>query len=46
MKTVEIHWLPDVEEHDDPAAASYLGLIYPDPRVAEVVAQLRQAPIV
>ena len=39
----EIKWLPDVEEHDFPAAASYLGLIYGDDRVAEIVAALRKA---
>ena len=45
-KVNEINWLPDVEEHDYPAAESYLGLIYPEDRVAEIIAKLRIAPIV
>jgi hypothetical protein len=45
-KVVEISWLPDVEEHDYPAAASYLLIIYGEDRVAEVVAALKKAPIV
>lgn len=44
--TKEITWLPDVEEHDYPAADSYLRLIYSDDKVAEVVAALRKAPLV
>ena len=42
----EITWLPDVEEHDYPAAESYLRLIYADEKVAEVVTALRKAPLV
>ncbi|MCX7170569.1 MAG: hypothetical protein NTY41_09855 [Proteobacteria bacterium] len=45
-KVNEINWLPDVEEHDYPAAESYLRLIYPEERVAEIIARLRNAPIV
>ena len=41
----EIRWLPDVEDHDFPAAESYLLLLYPPQRVSEIVAALRQAPI-
>ena len=44
--TNEITWLPDVEEHDYPAADSYLRLIYTDEKAAEVVATLRKAPLV
>jgi disulfide oxidoreductase YuzD len=36
-------WLPDVEEHDYPAAASYLSLIYPGKQAATIVARLRSA---
>ena len=39
-------WLPEPEEHDYPAAATYLGLIYPDKKVAKLVARLRAAPVV
>lgn len=44
-KAVEIQWLSKPEEHDYPAAGSYLGLIY-DPRtVAGLVGKLRRAPM-
>jgi len=39
-------WLPDVEEHDYPAAESYLILIYPAQRAAGLVAELRAAALV
>ncbi len=42
----EIKWLPEVEEHDYPAAASYLSLLYTERRVAKMVASLRTAAIV
>jgi hypothetical protein len=38
---LQIHWLPDVEEHDYPAAQSYLRILCPDDRAAEIVAKLR-----
>ncbi len=40
-----IHWLSDVERHDYGAAASYLGLIYPDARVRDTVARLRRTKV-
>lgn len=45
-KTTEINWLFDVEEHDYPAAASYLCILYPEEQVAEMLAKLRTAPLV
>lgn len=42
----EIRWLPEEEEHDYPAADSYLRIIYADDRVAEMVAKLRTAATV
>lgn len=42
----EINWLPDVEEHDYPAAASYLSIIYNPDKVAEIILNLKAAPIV
>ncbi len=42
----EIKWLPDVEEHDYPAAESYLRLLYSEDRVAEMVARFRSAGVV
>jgi hypothetical protein len=42
----EIKWLADVEEHDYPAAASYLGIIYSEDRVCEIMARFRSAAIV
>jgi hypothetical protein len=41
-----IRWLPDAEEHDFPAAESYLSLIYAEERAAKMVAQLRAARVV
>ena len=42
----QINWLAEVEEHDYPAAASYLALLYDEKRVAGLVKRLRAAPIV
>lgn len=42
-KTPPIRWLPAPEEHDYPAAASYLSLIAPPQAVAELVTRLRSA---
>ncbi|MDD5410774.1 MAG: hypothetical protein PHF31_05070 [Methylobacter sp.] len=42
----EIKWLPDVEEHDYPAAESYLRLLYNDDRVAEIMIRFRNSAIV
>ena len=39
-------WLPDAEEHDFPAAESYLALIYSGKRAAKIVARLKGAGIV
>lgn len=39
------HWQQDPEEHDYPAAASYLSLLLPPDSVTAVVAELRGAPI-
>jgi hypothetical protein len=44
-KQPSIIWLPVPEEHNYPAAGSYLSLIYPPVLVDKVVAELRQAPI-
>jgi hypothetical protein len=38
-------WLADAEEHDFPAAESYLSLIYSGKRAAELTAKLRAANI-
>jgi hypothetical protein len=40
-----INWLSDVEEHNYPAAESYLSIIYGRKRVVGVVAELRRAPV-
>lgn len=42
----KIKWLSDVEEHDYPAAESYLRIIYSEERVSEFIAELRIAAIV
>ena len=38
-----ILWLDDVEEHDYPAAESYLRLLYDDKRTKKIVKSLRKA---
>lgn len=42
----EIQWLQEVEDHNYPAAASYLSIIYPESEVSEMIARFRKAPIV
>ncbi len=41
----EIKWLDTPEEHDYPAAESYLNLIYDSQTVAILIDQLRHAPM-
>jgi hypothetical protein len=45
MERTKISWLDVPEEHDFPAAASYLNLIYGDKAVADMVQRLRDAPL-
>lgn len=45
MTKTEILWLPDVEDHDYPAASSYLSLLFPQDIVAETEHGLRMADI-
>ena len=45
-KVEEINWLAEVEEHDYPAAASYLSLLYDEDQVAKMVVLFRRAPVV
>jgi len=44
-KKVEIKWLKEPQEHDYPAAASYLSLIYDDKQAASLVEKLRRATV-
>ena len=39
-------WLADVEEHNYPAAESYLSLIFSDKKTKKLVTQLRDATVV
>ena len=41
-----IQWLPDAEDHDYPAAGSYLRLLHSDDQVTGLLERLKQAPIV
>lgn len=41
-----VKWLSDVEDHDYPAAESYLGLLHGAARVAEIMKGLKGAPVV
>jgi disulfide oxidoreductase YuzD len=45
-KVKNIKWLADAEEHDYPAAASYLTLLYSEDRVVQMIASFRSASIV
>jgi hypothetical protein len=45
-KIKDIEWLPDVEEHNYPAAESYLKILYSEDRVAEMMARFRSVAIV
>ena len=44
-KDADIQWLSEPEEHDYPAAGSYLRLIYDERTAASLVQQLRRAPM-
>lgn len=44
-KQVQIQWLEEPEDHDYPAAESYLSLLYEEKIAAGYVAKLRHAPI-
>lgn len=44
-KPATILWLDQPEDHDYPAAQSFLGLIFDEHRVAELVQRLRAAPM-
>jgi hypothetical protein len=41
----EIMWLPEPEDKNYPAAASYLSLIYDTTTVKEIIKKLKKAPI-
>ena len=42
---IDIQWYPEPEDHDYPAAESYLSLLYDEKTVAAGVEQLRRAPV-
>jgi len=42
---IEINWLADAQDHDYPAAGSYLSLLFDETAAAKYVDQLRKAPI-
>jgi hypothetical protein len=44
-KRVEIKWLSEPEEHDYPAAQSYLSLLYDEQAARSHVENLRHAPV-
>ena len=44
-KQADIRWLTKPEEHDYPAAKSYLSLIYDERTAAGFVQRLRRAPV-
>jgi hypothetical protein len=44
-RSVKIQWLAGPEEHDYPAAASYLNLLYDGKQVSRFIAALQAAPV-
>jgi hypothetical protein len=42
-KNIKINWLPEPEEHDYPAAMSYLSIIYDETTAVNFAAKLRTA---
>jgi len=44
-RTHEPSWLPEPEEHNYPAALSYLSLLFDDATTAKYVGQLKTAPM-
>ncbi|MBO9537049.1 hypothetical protein [Herbaspirillum sp.] len=40
-----IQWMAEPEDHDYPAAQSYLNLLYDDAKAASYAEQLRKAPV-
>jgi hypothetical protein len=44
-KEIGIKWLGNPEDHDYPAAASYLSMLYDEPTVAAHIDKLKGAPI-
>jgi hypothetical protein len=45
MKNIDIKWFNEPEEHDFPAAESYLSLLFDRPTTRKYVKQLKRAPI-
>jgi hypothetical protein len=41
----KVQWKQEPDDHDYPAAASYLSLVWTEPVVTAIVAELRAAPI-
>jgi hypothetical protein len=44
-RSVKIHWLAGPEDHDYPAAQSYLKLIYDDKQIRRFIAALKAASV-
>jgi hypothetical protein len=44
-KHAEIKWMAEPEEHNYPAAKSYLSLVYDERVAASIVQKLRRAPV-
>ena len=45
VNEVEIKWLTEPEDHDYPAAASYLSLLCEPTEVRRIISALKAAPI-
>jgi len=42
---IDIKWLAEPEDHDYPAAGSYLNLLYPESATAKYLERLKKVPI-
>jgi hypothetical protein len=45
-RPIGVRWGDEPDEHDYPAAADYLALLAPAAQISEIVAALKQAPVV
>jgi len=42
---IEINWLPEPEDHNYPAALSYLTLVFDEPKAAAITDTLKNTPV-
>ena len=45
-ENIEINWLSEMEEHDYPAAESYLKLLFDETEVAQYIKKLKETSVI